>query len=92
MRVDSLAVELGASQRRRTLDRHGVTSGRPCHTALRSLVLGGMILFRFVMIVIGASLIAGGLGLTMVGVFAFIGIPMLILGLGLVSAGTSPRS
>jgi hypothetical protein len=51
-----------------------------------------MILFRFLLVVIGASLVAGGLGLTMVGVFAFIGVPLLLVGLGLVSAGTSPRS
>jgi hypothetical protein len=45
-----------------------------------------MILLRLVMIVTGASLVAGGLGLTMIGVFAFIGMPMLILGLGLAPA------
>jgi hypothetical protein len=42
------------------------------------------------MIVTGVSLTAGGLGLTMVGVFAFIGMPMLILGLSLISAGANP--
>jgi len=50
-----------------------------------------MILLRLLMIVIGVSLAAGGLGLTMIGVFAFIGVPLLILGLGLISAGANPR-
>lgn len=49
-----------------------------------------MILFRLLLIVIGVSLAAGGLGLTMVGVLAFIGMPMLILGLGLISTGANP--
>jgi hypothetical protein len=48
-----------------------------------------MILIRLVAILAGAGLVAGGLGMTMIGVFAFIGIPMLVLGLGLISAATS---
>jgi hypothetical protein len=52
-------------------------------------VLEGMILIRLVSILAGAGLVAGGLGMTMIGVFAFIGIPMLVLGLGLISAATS---
>ena len=44
------------------------------------------------MLLLGASLLAGGLGLTMIGVFAFIGIPLLALGLGLVSAAVNPRA
>lgn len=51
-----------------------------------------MILLRLLMIVVGASLIGGGMGLTVIGVFAFIGVPMLVLGLGLVSAGVNPKS
>lgn len=43
------------------------------------------------MVVVGGSLVGGGLGLTAVGVFAFIGMPMLILGLSLISAATNPR-
>jgi hypothetical protein len=38
----------------------------------------------------GLPLIATGIGLTMVGIFAVIGIPMLILGLALVSAAAGP--
>lgn len=51
-----------------------------------------MLLLRLLMLLIGAPLVATGVGLTMVGVFAFIGIPMLVVGLGLVSAAVNPRS
>jgi hypothetical protein len=44
------------------------------------------------MLLVGMPLVAGGIGLTMVGIFAFIGMPMLILGLALTSAATAPRS
>lgn len=51
-----------------------------------------MILLRLLMLSIGAPLVATGIGMTMVGVLAFIGIPMLVLGLGLVSAAANPRT
>lgn len=51
-----------------------------------------MIFLRLLMLLTGAPLVASGIGLTMVGVFAFIGLPMLVVGLGLVSAAASPRS
>jgi hypothetical protein len=51
-----------------------------------------MILVRLLMLLVGAPLVAGGIGMTMVGVFAFIGVPMLVVGLGLVSAAANPRS
>lgn len=54
------------------------------------IVLHDMILLRAFMFLVGAPLVAGGIGLTMIGVFAFIGMPMLIL--GLVSAAISPRA
>ena len=44
------------------------------------------------MLLMGLPLIVTGIGLTMVGIFAFIGMPMLILGLALVSAAAGPRS
>lgn len=47
---------------------------------------------RVLMVFAGLPLIAGGVGLTMVGILAPIGMPMLILGLALVSAATGPRS
>ena len=47
---------------------------------------------RALMLLMGLPLIATGIGLTMVGIFAFIGMPMLILGLALVSAAAGPRS
>ena len=50
-----------------------------------------MLLLRLLMLLTGAPLVATGVGLTMVGVFAFIGIPMLVVGLGLVSAAVNPR-
>lgn len=50
-----------------------------------------MILLRLLMLVVGVSLVGGGLGLTMIGVFAFVGLPMLVIGLGLISAATNPR-
>ena len=53
---------------------------------------GSMIVVRLLMLLAGAPLVATGIGLTMVGVFAFIGLPMLVVGLGLVSAAASPRS
>lgn len=56
-----------------------------------AVVLKDMILLRALMLLIGVSLTAGGMGLTMIGVFAFLGIPMLILGLGLISAATNPQ-
>jgi hypothetical protein len=50
-----------------------------------------MIVLRFLMLMVGAPLVATGIGMTMVGVFAFIGIPLLVIGLGLVSAAANPR-
>lgn len=50
-----------------------------------------MIVFRALMVLVGVSLVGGGMGLTMIGVFAFIGVPLLIVGLGLISAGVNPR-
>ena len=47
---------------------------------------------RALILLAGLPLIATGIGLTMVGIFAVIGIPMLILGLALVSAAAGPRS
>jgi hypothetical protein len=49
-----------------------------------------MILIRLFAILSGSGLVASGIGLTMVGVFAFIGVPLLIAGLGLISAGVNP--
>lgn len=46
---------------------------------------------RALMLFMGLPLIATGIGLTMVGIFAFIGMPMLILGLALVSAAAGPQ-
>lgn len=46
---------------------------------------------RLLMLVMGLPLIATGIGLTMVGIFAFVGMPMLIVGLALVSAAAGPR-
>lgn len=51
----------------------------------------GVIVLRALMVLVGVSLVGGGMGLTMIGVFAFIGVPLLIVGLGLISAGASPR-
>ncbi len=46
---------------------------------------------RMVMVAIGLPLVATGFGLTAAfGIFAFIGMPLLILGLGFVSAGVNP--
>lgn len=63
-----------------------------CHKGGSLIVLHDMILLRAFMFLAGAPLVAGGIGLTMIGVFAFIGMPMLILGLGLISAAISPRT
>lgn len=42
---------------------------------------------RFVLIIIGLPLVATGFGLTAAfGIFAFIGMPLLVIGLGCVSA------
>ena len=41
---------------------------------------------RFILLAIGLPLMVTGLSLTVIGVFAFIGIPLLIGGLGCVSA------
>ena len=44
---------------------------------------------RVLLLLIGLPLAAGGLGLTVsFGVLAFVGMPLLILGLGLISAAT----
>jgi hypothetical protein len=51
-----------------------------------------MLVLRLVLLLMGASLVAGGLGLTAVGVFAFVGLPLLVIGLGLVSAAVGPRT
>ena len=50
-----------------------------------------MIVMRALMLLGGASLVATGLGMTMIGVLAFIGVPLLVLALGLVSAAATPR-
>jgi hypothetical protein len=50
------------------------------------------VITRALMLFMGLPLIATGIGLTMVGVLAFVGMPMLILGLALVSAAAGPRS
>ena len=51
-----------------------------------------MFIIRLLMLLAGAPFIAGGMGLTMIGVFAFVGMPMLVVGLGLVSAVVNPRA
>ena len=44
---------------------------------------------RVLLLLIGLPLAAGGLGLTVsFGVLAFVGMPLMILGLGLISAAT----
>jgi hypothetical protein len=50
-----------------------------------------MIVMRALMLLGGASLVATGIGMTMIGVLAFIGVPLLIVGLGLVSAAANPQ-
>jgi hypothetical protein len=46
---------------------------------------------RMIMVAIGLPLIATGFGLTAAfGIFAFVGMPLLIVGLGFVSAGVNP--
>jgi hypothetical protein len=50
-----------------------------------------MILIRLLAILTGAGLVASGIGMTMIGVLAFIGIPLLVVGLGLISAAVNPR-
>ena len=46
---------------------------------------------RMVLLLIGLPLAAGGLGLTVsVGVLAFVGMPLMIIGLGCISAAPSP--
>jgi hypothetical protein len=46
---------------------------------------------RIVLLVLGIPLTAGGLGLTLsFGIFAFIGMPLLCIGLGCVSAASAP--
>lgn len=47
---------------------------------------------RALMLLTGLSLVGTGIGLTMIGIFAFIGLPMLIVGLSLISGSTDPRS
>jgi hypothetical protein len=51
-----------------------------------------MTIMRVLMFLAGAPLVATGIGLTMVGVLAFMGIPLLVVGLGLLSAATSPQT
>jgi hypothetical protein len=49
-------------------------------------------LLRFVLLAIGLPLVATGFGLTAAfGIFAFIGMPLLIVGLGCVSAALDHR-
>jgi hypothetical protein len=43
-------------------------------------------LSRIVKFTVGVSLVASGMGMTLVGVLAFVGMPLLIVGLGLVSS------
>jgi hypothetical protein len=45
---------------------------------------------RLMMIVLALPLVATGVGLVMLGVFAPIGAPMLIVGVSLISAATNP--
>jgi hypothetical protein len=48
---------------------------------------------RIVLLVLGIPLTAGGLGLTLsFGIFAFIGMPLLCVGLGCISAATAPAT
>jgi hypothetical protein len=48
---------------------------------------------RVIPVVIGLPLIATGFGLTAAfGIFSFIGMPLLIIGLGCFSAGVNPRT
>ena len=45
---------------------------------------------RAVLLLVGLPLAAGGLGLTVAfGVFAFLGVPLMIIGLGCISAATA---
>jgi hypothetical protein len=49
-------------------------------------------LLRVVLLAVGVPLVATGLGLTAAfGIFAFIGMPLLIIGLGCVSAALDDR-
>src|SRR5262245_63062519 len=91
----SCPAALVTSERRRSLEDDRDCDGwhpRRCHKSGRPIVLLVMILLRLLMTVIGVSLAAGGLGLTMIGVFAFIGAPLLILGLAPISARANPRT
>jgi hypothetical protein len=46
---------------------------------------------RIILMTVGIPLAAGGLGLTLsFGIFAFIGMPLLCIGLGCISAATAP--
>jgi hypothetical protein len=48
---------------------------------------------RGIPVLIGVPLMATGFGLTAAfGIFAFIGMPLLIIGLGCISVGVSPRT
>lgn len=50
-------------------------------------------LTRFVLLVIGLPLAVTGVGLTAAfGIFAFVGMPLLAIGLSCVSAAVDPRS
>jgi hypothetical protein len=51
-----------------------------------------MILLRVLTFLAGPPLVAGGLGVTAIGVLAFLEVPMLILGLGPISAAVTPRA
>jgi hypothetical protein len=56
-------------------------SGSNGHTEGKAAML-----LRFVLLVMGLSLVATGFGLTVAfGIFAFIGMPLLAIGLGLVT-------
>jgi hypothetical protein len=70
----------------------GLQPTRNCHAGRRSIVLEVMLLLRVLMFFTGVPLVAGGVGMTAIGVFAFLGVPMLILGLGLISAAINPRT
>ncbi len=48
---------------------------------------------RSIPVIIGIPLMATGFGLTAAfGIFAFIGMPLLIIGLGCISAGVNPQT
>ena len=45
---------------------------------------------RFILLAVGLPLAVTGVSLAVIGVFAFVGIPLLVVGLGCVSAAVDP--